>query len=250
MHTQEELNLNDRMNLVLKKYARIGAVQEERIKYRQALLDKFSETKDYIVRLQEEHKTTLEAIRLITLSTDKLVETTLGGITGVINRSLKVLFPEESFEVSIKPAVRNNSPNFLVKLIKNGNEASEFKHSGTGLSQIVSFLFAITLIDLRRERKIFVCDEIFSGMHPDAKEVVKKLILSLSNRFQFIIIEYGMDVGQEYELTYDPEIENTVVKKYDKNNYYTHLKVKEVSQLLNVEEDDGEEYDSENLIPQ
>lgn len=221
MITEEQLG---QVQNVIERLKNVTVVQDERRRYRKELMERLRLEREDAIKLKEEYETTIEASRLIATSSDNLVESTLNNITSVINKALVVLFPDDTLEVSIDPKMVGKYPNFVVTLSKNGKDSMQFKHSGTGLSQIVSFLFAVTLIDLRRGRKVFVMDELLSGMHPEAKQVARRLIKALSNRFQFVIIEYNMDIGQEYELIYSEEIKDTVVVKREENNYYIQTK--------------------------
>lgn len=132
----------------------------------------------------------------------------LDNIKMTINKSLEVLFPLDPKTIDIQKSMyRDTHPHYTITLTTSNGVARTFDQSGTGLGQVISFLFTVCLIDARDGRKIMVIDELLNGLHPDAKAIVGNLMTALTRRphnpFQFICVEYGLDIGKQYEIKKD-----------------------------------------------
>lgn len=157
-------------------------------------------------------KTMVKAATLLSSVSEDCTNQILNSIVEVINKALAVLFPNDPKTVEITRSLyRETHPHYNLVLKTKSGVPRAFNQSGTGLAQIISFLFTACLIDSRNGRNIMVMDELLSGLHPGAKSIVANLMLALTKRthdpFQFICVEYSMDIGKQYEVR-KGELEN------------------------------------------
>lgn len=146
-----------------------------------------------------------ETKNILAIINDTNTNNTLTFINGVINRVLGQMFPTDPVSISIEKSLYANKHVHLnVKLTdKEGNVRDMKLQSGTGLKQVVSFLFRVSLIELRGGRRVLFADEILNGVHQDAKGIIMDIMKIFAEEgFQFIVIEHGgfTEYGKLYNV--------------------------------------------------
>lgn len=186
----------------------------------------------------------VEAQQLLTTVSDANTTAVLDYITGIINKTLGELFPHDSRRIYLeKTMYQGQHAHINIKLTgTNGKTRDLTLQSGTGLRQVISFLFVLSLIEIRKGRRLLIADELLSGLHPVAKEVITDVIKIFAEEgFQFAFVEYGVnDLGKVY-LVEKPGAVATVTPMdgvYNNEVFVFNRPPEEVDMSLHVEEAD------------
>lgn len=166
-----------------------------------------------ISELDTKYVTMLEAQQLLSTVSEENSNKVLSYITSVINRALAELFPHDTRRIFLEKKLHNNQyPHINVVLeTAEGRRRDLSLQSGTGLRQVISFLFTLSLIEIRKGRRILIMDELLSGLHPQAKKVVRRIMeIFAEEGFQFVMVEYGIDDLGKIYLVEKPDTEATV----------------------------------------
>ena len=189
------------VNALVSQATMLEVTLRERSRQKANLLETIKTLEKEISSLQQELELYVRACNIMGTVSDSVTQETLDNITGVINRALTILFPNNPRSVRVvKKMHRKVYVHFIVELVTETGSVRSFKVSGSGLSQVISFLFLVCLIDARGGRKLIVMDEILNGLHPSAKGIIYDIIMALNKRFQFVIVEYGLDIGKQIVL--------------------------------------------------
>lgn len=186
----------------------------------------------------------IEAQQLLTTVSDSNTTAVLDYITGIINKTLGELFPHDSRRIYLEKSMyQGQHAHINIKLTgTNGKTRDLTLQSGTGLRQVISFLFVLSLIEIRKGRRLLIADELLSGLHPEAKRIVTDIIsIFASEGFQFAFVEYGVnDLGKVY-LVEKPGAVATVTPMdgvYNNEVFVFNRPPEEVDLSLHVEEAD------------
>lgn len=174
---------------------------------------KVAEMTSRLTELNQQYAVMLEAQQLLAAVNDENTQIVLDYITGVINRALGEMFPYDSRRIYLTRSLyRGQYSHITVEMVTGeGKKRNLELQSGTGLRQVVSFLFVVALIEVRKGRRLLLMDELLSGMHKASKRIVADIIRIFAEEgFQFIMIEYGMDDLGKLYLVEKPDTTATV----------------------------------------
>lgn len=172
--------------------------------YNQAekLKQKIDSLCEQLASMNKQYEVMLEAQKLLATVSDENTRAVLDYIMGIINKALSELFPHDSRRIYLeKTLYRGQHAHINIKLTgSNGNTRDIELQAGTGLRQVISFLFVLSLVEIRKGRRIILADELLSGVHPVAKRLLKDIIQIFAEEgFEFAFVEYGMnDLGKMY----------------------------------------------------
>ena len=181
--------------------------QAEEVK---AKIDKLAEQ---LGSLNQKYVDMLEAQQLLTTVSNENTTQILDYITGIINKTLSELFPHDNRRIYLeKTMYHGQHAHINIKLTGTNGKTRDLElQSGTGLRQVISFLFVLSLIEIRKGRRLLLADELLSGLHPTAKKVVMEIIQIFAEEgFQFVFVEYGVDNTGKIYLVEKPNEVATV----------------------------------------
>lgn len=154
--------------------------------------------------LKSEYETSVEAQQLLASVSDDRTSKIIYFVTGIINKALSEIFPDNPRRVSLENTLYSGKyPHINVTLTADGDQRDLKTQSGTGLRQIISFLYRLALIEITGARKVVIADELLSGVHRDAMEVILDIInIFRDGGFQFMFVDYAMpeEVGKTYRV--------------------------------------------------
>lgn len=194
--------------------------------------------------MNEEYAVLLEAQSLLATVSDNNMNTVLDYITGVINRALQEMFPYDERRIWLDRSIyRGQYPHITVKLLTaDGTSRNMELQTGNGLRQVVSFLFDVSLQEIRKGRRLLIMDEILNSLHPEAKRIIGDIMTIFSEEgFQFVYIEHGMaNLGKTY-LVEKPGNVATVTplgegERYNNEIFIFNRPVEEIDKSIMVEE--------------
>lgn len=201
------------------------------------LLEKLSD-------MNEQYAVMLEAQQLLATVSDNNTTAVLDYITGIINKALSELFPYDTRHIFLeKKLIRGEHAHIVVKLTNGEGVVRDLQlQTGTGLRQIISFLFVLSLIEVRKGRRILLMDELFSGLHPEAKSIVTDIIeIFAEEGFQFVMVEYGAnDIGKIYMVEKPDDTAKVTPLESDKYNdevFVFHRPIEEIDRSIQVDEE-------------
>ena len=170
---------------------------------RKILLAELKSLEERIKDMNQRYAVMIEAQQLLGAVSEQNTNYVLDYVTGVINKTLAEMFPYDIPRVYLEKVMHAGKyPHIRVRLLNSAGETRDLiMQCGTGQRQVISFLYVVCLIELRKCRRILLMDEILSGLHITAKKVVMDIMQIFAEEgFQFIFIEHsGMEnFGRRY----------------------------------------------------
>ena len=172
------------------------------IEQRDSNIQKAEKIQDTINELERKYVDMLEAQQLLATISEENSNKVLSYITSIINRALSELFPHDTRRVYLEKTLHANQHAHINVVLETseGRKRDLTIQSGTGLRQVISFLFVLSLIEIRKGRRLLMMDELLSGLHPEAKAIVVRIMTIFAEEgFQFVMVEYGVnELGKIY----------------------------------------------------
>lgn len=172
------------------------------IEQRDSNIQKAEKIQDTINELEKKYVDMLEAQQLLATISEENSNKVLSYITSIINRALSELFPHDTRRVYLEKTLHANQHAHINVVLETseGRKRDLTIQSGTGLRQVISFLFVLSLIEIRKGRRLLMMDELLSGLHPEAKAIVVRIMTIFAEEgFQFVMVEYGVnELGKIY----------------------------------------------------
>lgn len=185
-------------------YSDILASLRKDLKDKNRLEKQIKEKKEALVKAQKDYVNLLNAQKLLSTVSDDNTEATLLFVSGVINKALAEIFKGDTRRIFLNKKLYGGSkPHIVVELENGKGERLDMSiQSGTGLRQIISILYVICLIEVRKGRRLLISDERLSGLHSEAKRILSEIInIFAEEGFQFIFVEYNLNtIGKLYNV--------------------------------------------------
>lgn len=199
------------------------AIVKSRLADRDRLARKETQLTQQLIEAQKEYVNLLDAQKLLSTVSDDNTEKTLSFITGMVNKVLAEMFKTDTPHIKItRKLYAGSKPHIIVELVDGAGNTLDMKiQSGVGLTQVVSFMYAICLIEIRKGRRILIMDERLNGLHKEAKRILIEVIkIFAKGGFQFIFVEYGLnDIGKLYNV--EKHGEDSVLRVVGEDEKYT-----------------------------
>lgn len=179
----------------------IGYLKRDIAEYRNLTVkhtNLLSELKD----MEHEYFTMMDAKKILSAVSDDNTTEVLRFVTGVINKVLKEIFPNNTRRIQLsKKLYAGMKPHINVEIVNEDGFVLDIgDQEGAGVGQIISVLYTICLIEIRKGRRLVLLDEKLNGLHKKAKQIMAEIIKIFSEGgFQFIFVEYSLnDLGKVY----------------------------------------------------
>lgn len=177
-------------------YATTIGAMENALKNKKHLEQEVLHNRELLINNQSLYVQMLNAQKILSTVADKNTDQILKFITGMINKVLSEVFPDDIYQVKMQRKLFGGAkPHVNIELVDGkGHVLDMAVQCGTGLNQIVSFMYVICLIEIRKARRLIILDERLNGLHKTAKKFMSHIIeIFVNGGFQFIFVEYALN---------------------------------------------------------
>ncbi len=185
-------------------YANVLASLNRDLKDKEKYEKRVLKGREELAKAQQDYVNLLNAQKLLSTVSDDNTEATLLFVSGVINKALAEIFKGDTRRIYLsKKLYGGYKPHIVVELENSKGERLDMSiQNGTGLKQIISVLFIICLIEVRKGRRLLILDERLSGLHSEAKRILSEILnIFAEGGFQFIFVEYNLNtLGKLYNV--------------------------------------------------
>ena len=181
----------------------IGTV-EEKVNTRRRDEEEIKRLQKELDTLIADWETLQEGVTLLTGVSDENIRKVLDFTSSIINKTLAEVFKSDTRKINfLFKRYREIHSHIVIQLVNGHGTVLDMNlQTGTGLKQIVSALFTICLIEIRKGRRLVIFDERFSGLHKEAKAILVEILkIFAEGGFQFIFVEYSLNnLGKIYNI--------------------------------------------------
>ncbi len=217
---------------------------ETEVEHRRQAEAKVNELIEKLRRDNDLYCTYLETQQILSSVSDTNTKAVLNYITGIINKALAEVFPFGDLRIYIDtPMGARNKANIKIRLLDGDKSRDLTEGVGSGIGQVVSFLFILSIIDLRKGRKLVILDELLNALHEKAKNVVMEIIKVFAEEgFQFLLVEHNSanNLGKIYlvEKPYDKATIHAIDSGEYNNEVFIFDKPVDYNEDIQVVEED------------
>lgn len=228
-------------------YASTLGVLRDSVKQKKALQSKVKILHQQLVDAQQDQLDRIEAQKLLSTVSDENTQKTLDFVTSKVNRVLAEMLPSDPLRVKLnKKLFAGSKPHIVVELLDSeDNVFDPSEQVGDGVKQVISFMYVICLIEIRKARRLVLADEVLNGLHKQAKLILSRIIeLLTENGFQFIMSEYSLnDLGKIYNVEKRGKVATMVALEGDYDDTLVYLDDVDLSLMEKGYTEEEEEYE-------
>lgn len=185
-------------------YSSVLGVMKNTYRNKKLLQSDVEKLNNKLAESQSLYVNMINAQKVLSAVSDENTNQVLNFVTGMVNKTLSEVFPHDSYSISIsKKLFAGSKPHITIELKDaNGYILDTTTQCGTGLIQIISFMYVICLVEIRKGRRLILLDERLNGLHMQAKKFMSHIIeIFVKGGFQFIFVEYSLNsIGKIYNV--------------------------------------------------